>query len=75
MSEWGDCFWGCYYEPTPEFYTEGTGSIDADGYGVFRTDVEFSSFSDDYVYTAEVTIVDPLTSETVTTPATLLVAL
>jgi hypothetical protein len=19
---WGDCFWGCYYEPTPEFYSE-----------------------------------------------------
>lgn len=75
MSDWGDCFWGCYYEPIPEFYTEGTGSIDADGYGVLRTDVEFSSFSDDYIYTAEVTIMDPLTGETVVTPATLLVAL
>jgi len=21
-SYWSDCFWGCYYEPTPEFYTE-----------------------------------------------------
>jgi hypothetical protein len=19
---WTDCFWGCYFEPTPEFYTE-----------------------------------------------------
>jgi hypothetical protein len=37
--------------------------------------VEFSSFSDDYIYTVEVTIVDPITGETVTTPATLLVAL
>lgn len=27
---WGDCFWGCYYEPPLEFYTEGTGSIDND---------------------------------------------
>jgi MG2 domain/Bacterial Alpha-2-macroglobulin MG10 domain/Alpha-2-macroglobulin family/A-macroglobulin TED domain/Alpha-2-macroglobulin bait region domain len=75
MGYWGDCFWGCYYEPTPEFYTEGTGSIDADGYGVIRAEVEFSSFSDDYTYTAEVTIADPLTGETVVTPATLGVAL
>ncbi len=58
---WSDCFWGCYYEPTPEFYTEGTGSIDADGFGIFRAGVEFSSFSDDYMYTAEITIKDPLT--------------
>ncbi len=35
----------------------------------------FSSFSDDYIYTTEVTIVDPLTGETVVTPATLAVGL
>ncbi|MBC7503547.1 hypothetical protein H7169_01120 [Candidatus Gracilibacteria bacterium] len=75
MSNWGDCFWGCYYEPTPEFYTEGTGSIDADGYGIIRADVEFSSFSDDYIYTVEVTIRDPLTSQSITSAATLLVGL
>ncbi|NRH21094.1 hypothetical protein HOO68_03555 [Candidatus Gracilibacteria bacterium] len=75
LSYWTDCFWGCYYEPTPEFYTEGTGSIDSDGFGIFRTSIEFSSFSDDYIYTAEVTIVDPLSGETVTTPGTLLVGL
>ncbi len=75
MSYWGDCFWWCYYEPTPEFYTEGTGSIDEDGYGILRTEIAFSSFSDDYIYTAEVTIVDPLTGETVVTPATLAVGL
>jgi hypothetical protein len=75
MTYWGDCFWGCYSEPTPEYYTEGTGSIDADGYGAIRVGVEFSSFSDDYLYTVEVTIQDPLTGETVTTPGTLLVSL
>ncbi len=75
MSYWSDCFWGCYYEPTPEFYTEGTGAIDADGFGIFRSPVAFSSFSDDYMYTAEITIADPLTGETVTTPWTLLVGL
>ena len=74
-SYWTDCFWGCYYEPTPEFYTEGTGSIDADGFGALRAPVEFLSYSDDYIYTIEVTITDPLTSETVTTPGTLLVGI
>ncbi|MBX9809011.1 hypothetical protein K2X92_01310, partial [Candidatus Gracilibacteria bacterium] len=72
---WTDCFWGCYFEPTPEFYTEGTGSIDSDGFGIFRAGVEFASFSDDYIYTAEVTINDPLSGESVTTPGTFLVGL
>ena len=72
---WSDCFWGCYYEPSPEFYTEWVGQIDADGFGMIRTPVEFTSFSDDYIYTAEVTIADPLTGESVTTPGTLLVGL
>ncbi len=37
--------------------------------------MEFASFSDDYLYTVEVTIRDPLTGETVTTPGSLLVSL
>jgi uncharacterized protein YfaS (alpha-2-macroglobulin family) len=72
---WSDCFWGCYYEPSPEFYTEGTGTIDQDGLGFFRIPVDFSSFYSDYMYTAEVTITDPMTGEQVVTPATLLVAM
>ncbi len=75
MGYWSDCFWGCYYEPTPEFYTEWVGSIDTDGFGILRTEVEFTSFSDDYIYTAEVTIVDPLSGESITTPGTILVGL
>lgn len=75
MSYWSDCFWWCYYESSPEFYTEWTGSIDSDWFGFFRTDIEFSSFSDDYIYTAEITIVDPLSGESITTPWTLLVGL
>ena len=74
-SYWSDCFWGCYYEPSPEFYTEGTGVIDHDGVGILHVPVEFSSFYDDYVYTAEVTIRDPSTGETVVTPSTLLARL
>lgn len=71
-SYWRDCFWGCYYEPSPEFYTEGTGSIDSEGLGFFRIPVDFSSYYNDYMYTAEVTITDPMTGEQVVTPGTLL---
>ena len=42
---------------------------------MFRVPVDFSSFYNDYVYTAEVTIVDPLTGESVVTPSTLLARL
>lgn len=71
-SYWSDCFWWCYYEASPEFYTEWTGVIDHDGMGMFRVPVDFSSYFDDYVYTAEVIIADPTTGENITTPATLL---
>lgn len=71
-SYWSDCFWWCYYEPSPEFYTEWTGTIDTDGFWFFRIPVNFSSFYSDYMYTAEVIIRDPMTGEEIVTPATLL---
>jgi uncharacterized protein YfaS (alpha-2-macroglobulin family) len=70
-SYWNDCFWWCYWQPAPEFYTEWTGSIDSDGFWFFRIPIDFSSFYADYSYTAEVIISDPLSWEEVTTPATL----
>lgn len=42
---------------------------------MIRADVEFSSYSNDYNYTIEVTLTDPLSAENVTTPGTLLVKL
>lgn len=72
---WGDCFWGCYYEPALEQYTEGSGSIDNDGYGVIRIPVAFTSFYSDYKYTIEVTLRDALTGEEVTTPSSIIVKL
>ncbi len=72
---WSDCFWWCYYEPPIEFYTEGTGTIDSDGYGTFRVPVDYSSYYSDYKYTAEIIIRDALSGEEVTTPGTLLVRL
>lgn len=70
-----DCFWGCYYEPPLEFYTEGSGQIDADGYGIFHAPIHYTSYYSDYNYTAEITIRDPVTGEEVTTPSSLLVKL
>lgn len=72
---WSDCFWGCYFEPALEYYTEGSGMIDQDGYGVFQVPVAYKSFFDDYKYTAEIIVRDPLSGEEVTTPASLLVRL
>ena len=70
-----DCFWWCYYEPPLEQYTEGSGSIDSEWYGIIRVPVAFTSFYSDYKYTVEVTIRDALTGEEVTTPASLIVKL
>jgi uncharacterized protein YfaS (alpha-2-macroglobulin family) len=72
---WGDCFWWCYYEPPLEQFTEWSGSIDGDGYGILRIPVEFRSSYSDYSYVVEVTIRDPLTGEEVTTPGSLIVKL
>lgn len=36
--------------------------------GFFRIPVDFSSFYSDYMYTAEITINDPMTGEEVVTP-------
>jgi uncharacterized protein YfaS (alpha-2-macroglobulin family) len=71
----GDCFWWCYYEPPLEQYTEWSGSIDSEWYGIFRIPVEYSSYYSDYTYTVEVTLRDALTGEEVTTPGSLIVKL
>jgi alpha-2-macroglobulin len=72
---WGDCFWWCYWEPPLELYTEGSGSIDADGFWVFRVPVAYTSSYADYQYTVEVTVRDALSWEEVTTPGSLIVKL
>lgn len=74
-SYWNDCFWGCRYEAPSEFFTEGTGTIDSDGYGFFRAPIDFTSFYSDYKYTVEIIIRDPLTGEEVTTPGSMIVKL
>ncbi|MDD3144972.1 MAG: MG2 domain-containing protein [Candidatus Gracilibacteria bacterium] len=55
---WDDCYYGCYWEPPKEFYTEGTGTLDASGIGNFDIDIDFSSSYSDFKYIVEVTVTD-----------------
>ena len=72
---WAECFWWCYYEGNTEFYTEWVWRLDGDGYGIIRTPVDFTSFYADYKYIIEVTVIDPLTGETITSAWNLIVKL
>ncbi|MCP4522816.1 MAG: hypothetical protein GY828_01205, partial [Candidatus Gracilibacteria bacterium] len=55
---WEGCYYGCYWEPSKVFYTEGKGKLSADGKGDFLIDVEFQSEYSDYKYIVEVTVKD-----------------
>lgn len=55
---WDDCFYGCYWEPEKEFYTEGKGKLDQAGKAQVQIPVKFSSYYNDYKYIVEVTVTD-----------------
>ncbi|MDD2907509.1 MAG: alpha-2-macroglobulin family protein [Candidatus Gracilibacteria bacterium] len=55
---WDACYYGCYWEPNKEFYTEGTGTLDSSGMGKFNVDIDFSSNYSDYKYIVEVSVTD-----------------
>ncbi|MDP2090984.1 MAG: alpha-2-macroglobulin family protein [Candidatus Gracilibacteria bacterium] len=57
-SYFNDCYYGCYWEPEKEFYSEGKGVLDGNGIGSFEVNVDFSSNYSDYKYIAEVTVTD-----------------
>ncbi|MFK7780706.1 MAG: MG2 domain-containing protein, partial [Candidatus Gracilibacteria bacterium] len=57
-SYWYDCYYGCYWEPRKEFYTEGKGALDSNGVGNFDVDIEFASNYSDFKYIVEVTVTD-----------------
>lgn len=57
-SYWDDCYYGCYWEPEKEFYTEWTWKLDANGTANMTIPVEFSSYYGDYKYIVEVTVTD-----------------
>ncbi len=57
-SYWNDCYWGCFWEPEKQFYTEWKWSLDENWKADFKVDVTFESNYDDYKYIVEVTVVD-----------------
>jgi uncharacterized protein YfaS (alpha-2-macroglobulin family) len=52
---WSDCYYGCFWEPQKEFYTEGSGTFDAGGGASLTIPVDFASAYSDYRYIVEVT--------------------
>lgn len=57
-SYWDDCFYGCYWEPEKEFYSEGTGVLDEAGKLSVTLPVKFESYYNDYRYIVEATVTD-----------------
>jgi len=57
-SYWNDCYWGCYWEPKKEFYSEWKWTLDEDWKAKFSANVSFESSYDDYKYIVEVTVTD-----------------
>lgn len=55
MSYWAECYYGCFWEPQKEFYTEGVGTFDANGGAQVTIPVDFASSYSDYRYIVEVT--------------------
>lgn len=54
-SYWDDCYYGCFWEPNKEFYSEWTGVFDANGWASLSVPIDFSSSYSDYKYVFEVT--------------------
>lgn len=55
---WENCYYGCYWEPSKEFYTEGKWKLNSDGIWEFHAKVQFDSDYYDYKYIVEVTVKD-----------------
>ncbi|MDD3646175.1 MAG: MG2 domain-containing protein [Candidatus Gracilibacteria bacterium] len=71
---WGDCFYGCYWQPQKEFYTSGEGQLDENGTATINVGVDFTSTYDDYKYILEVTITD-IAGDTISSSNSLVVNL
>ena len=59
MSFWGDCFYGCYWEPYKEYYTQGESTLDANGKATVEVPVTHTTSWEDYRYIVEVAVDDP----------------
>jgi len=59
-SYWDDCYYGCYWEPRKEFYSEWKGTLDENWAWNFEIDIAFSSSYNNYKYIVEVTVTDKI---------------
>lgn len=59
-SYWDDCYYGCYWEPEKEFYTQWQWTLDSNWIWTFDIDIDFSSSYNDYKYIVEVTVTDKI---------------
>jgi len=57
-SYWNDCYYGCYWEPEKELYTEWKGTLNNLWIAEFKIPVKFESSYNDYKYIVEVTVED-----------------
>lgn len=57
-SYWNNCYYGCYWEPEKEFYSEWKWKLDQNGTAKIDIPVLFSSNYADYKYIVEVTVKD-----------------
>jgi uncharacterized protein YfaS (alpha-2-macroglobulin family) len=55
---WNNCYWGCYWEPKKEFYSEWKWKLNKDWIANFESDISFESSYEDYKYIVEVTVID-----------------
>lgn len=57
-SYWNDCYYGCYYEPNKNLYTEWKWVLDDNWISKIEVPIKFESSYSDYKYILEVTVKD-----------------
>ncbi|MDF2379161.1 MAG: MG2 domain-containing protein [Candidatus Gracilibacteria bacterium] len=58
-SYWDDCYYGCWYEPSKDYVTEGRGTLDASGKASIQIPITHETRWSDYRYIVEVAVDDP----------------
>lgn len=58
-SFWDDCYYGCYWEPYKEYYTQGESTLDANGKATVEIPVTHTTSWEDYRYIVEAAVDDP----------------
>jgi|CXWL01.1.fsa_nt_gi uncharacterized protein YfaS (alpha-2-macroglobulin family) len=58
-SFWSDCYYGCYWEPSKDYYSEGSGVLDGDGRASMSIPVTHQTSWDDYRYIVQFAVTAP----------------